>query len=527
VNLEGWQVADGGAGSSRPLTTAMHLLASGEFLVLTGDSAAFAGVHPDALSAVLFVPQLPSLNNTGDDVVLYDRQLRIMDSLRYLPSWGGKDGKSLERVDPRMSSISSANWGPSQDPEGSTPGRRNSIMRLAYDLLVDVELPIHLFPKIQGAINAILRNVGGSPTDMFELLLYHDRDGDSTGESGEIVAWATVTLPVEPGDSLDVPILWTPPDPGRHEMILAASWEHDMRSSNNAVRFAVEVSYPRGSIIINEFLYEPLSGSAEFVELLNATERSIDLEGWSVRDGPTEGGESRRFTFTGEEEIVGPGELFLLSSDTSLFSFFPTLADGEVRVFVSSGSGPGLNNSGDSIVLCDPSGRSVDSLAYDPSWHNPSILDCRGRSLEKLAPGLASTDARSWSTSLDPAGATPGRPNSLTTTLPTRHSRLSFAPNPFSPDNDGVEDFVIVHYEMPVPTAAVTLTVYDARGRMVRRLLAAEAGARQGEIVWDGRNEERGVARVGVYVVVLEALDETGGSVISARGVVVLACRLE
>jgi hypothetical protein len=527
VNIEGWQLADGSAGSPPVLTSEEQIMESGAFLVLTGDSIAFAGVHPDARSAILPVPRLPLLNNTGDELVLYDRQLRQMDSLRYLPSWGGGDGRSLERVEPSGLSTSGANWGSSRDSAGSTPGRRNSIMRLEYDLLLDVELPVNLSPGTQGAIGVILRNVGRSPIDACELLLYHDLDGDASGEPDEFAARAAVTLSVAPSDSLVLPLQWEPLRSGRHSMILVASWEKDMRLANNTVHFTAEVSYPGGSISINEFLYEPLSGYAEFVELLNGSENPIDLKGWSVRDGSTGGSESRGFDLARQGEVVGPGELFLLSSDTSLFALFPSLAEGEVQIFVSGGSGLGLNNGGDSIILCDPTGRSVDSLRYDPSWHNPSILDHRGRSLEKVAPGIASDDARSWSTSLDPAGATPGMPNSLSLPLPPRHSRLSFAPNPFSPNNDGVDDFVIVHYEVPVPTAAVTLTVYDVRGRLIRRLFVAGAAAPRGDIVWDGRDEERGVARVGIYVVVLEGLDETGGTLVSAKGAVVLACRLE
>jgi hypothetical protein len=400
-------------------------------------------------------------------------------------------------------------------------------MRLAYDLSTDVELPVRLSPGMQGVIGVILRNAGSSPTGVIDIVLYHDLNGDGLGQPGEGAAWEAVTGPIAPSDSLVHPLLWTPAESGTHDMILIASWKDDMRLANNTVHFTAEVSYPRGSIFINEFLYEPLSGYGEFVELINGGGRVIDLEGWSVRDGSANAGESRRFTFAGGGEGVGPGELFIVAEDTSLFGLFPSLADGGVRIFLLGGSSLGLNNGGDSIIVCDPTGRSVDSLLYDPSWHNPSILDHRGRSLEKLAPGLASEDARSWSTSLDPAGATPGRPNSLSTPLPVRHSRLSFSPNPFSPDNDGVDDFVIVHYEVPVPTAAITLTVYDVRGRMVRRLLAAGAAAPRGDIVWDGRDEGRGVARVGIYVVVLEGLDETGGAVITARGALVLACRLE
>ena len=49
---------------------------------------------------------LPALNNTGDAIVIKDSLGVIIDSLLYLPSWGGNTGgKSLERISTEDSSV--------------------------------------------------------------------------------------------------------------------------------------------------------------------------------------------------------------------------------------------------------------------------------------------------------------------------------------------------------------------------------------------------------------------------------------
>jgi hypothetical protein len=528
VGLDGWTIGNRNLSSRYTLPTGTVLVPD-HYLVVVKDTAGLRNAFGTAFQGATQVSSLPTFlwSNGGDAVVLRDPEGSMMDSLFYQPSWGGDRGTSLERIDAGAASDDSGNWSSSTDDLGGTPGWLNSVMRLTYDIVVEVTTQQHLFPEIPGTINVILRNPGKTATDPFDLFLYHDANGDSSGAAAELVVRSAVSLPLTPLDSLCVPLVWEPPDPGTHAMLVIADWSRDLRTSNNRVFVSIEVSYPPGSLVFNEFLYEPFPGNAEFIELLNTTHRSIDVSGWSIRDGLSSKGDSRQFTVAGRDHLLGPDEFFLIVSDSTLFAQYPSLEEAAAGVFVPGGVGLGLNNSGDSIVLCDPSGGSVDSLHYDASWHNPSFLEHRGRSLEKLAPFLPSGDARNWSTCVDPAGATPGKPNSLYTPVPPRQSYLAFSPNPFSPDNDGRDDFVIVHYDVPVRTDAVSVTVYDARGRLIRRLLTAEASAYGGEVVWDGRDDEQGLARVGMYIVVLEAIDEKGGSMINARGVVVLACRLK
>jgi hypothetical protein len=224
-----------------------------------------------------------------------------------------------------------------------------------------------------------------------------------------------------------------------------------------------------------------------------------------------------------ESLTLGPLAYVVLTSDTAALGeagHRPPIRMVLVRNF------PALNNGGDVLTLHDASGRTMDSLQYDPSWHNPAFTDPSGRSLEKILPSLASTDSRSWTTSLDISGSTPGRENSVLASAPPRRVPLSFSPNPFSPDDDGVDDAVLIRFAAPPGTVNMTLRVFDIRGRLVRRLLDNQPGGSEGTVVWDGRDDAMRRAHIGAYVVLLECGRADGGTPLIAKGVLVLAGKL-
>ncbi len=86
---------------------------------------------------------------------------------------------------------------------------------------------------------------------------------------------------------------------------------------------------------------------------------------------------------------------------------------------------------------------------------------------------------------------------------------------------------VVIHYELQLPVSLMSMRIYDARGRLIRRLANIEPAGPQGDLVWDGRDDNRELARIGMYVVFLEAIDGQGGVLETVKGVVVLAGRLE
>jgi len=73
---------------------------------------------------------------------------------------------------------------------------------------------------------------------------------------------------------------------------------------------------------------------------------------------------------------------------------------------------------------------------------------------------------------------------------------LSAAPNPFNPR---------VELQWSQPTAGtVDLTIYDARGRQVRRLLVGDQQTESGRVVWDGRDDAGRSVSGGIYLARLQ-----------------------
>ena len=126
-DLAGWTITDGSTIGVLPST----ILTPGQFAILTDDAnaALFTG-----LGIVVPVPTFPSLNDTGDPLVLRDDGGTLIDAVTDDPSWyqdAIKDdgGWSLEQIDPTTPCRSAANWIASNDPQGGTPGEQNSGVR--------------------------------------------------------------------------------------------------------------------------------------------------------------------------------------------------------------------------------------------------------------------------------------------------------------------------------------------------------------------------------------------------------------
>jgi hypothetical protein len=475
------------------------------------------------------VQTLPTFfwNNNGDAVVVQDGRGMVMDSVAYRCSWGNVPGASLERIDAYAAADDSANWGASRDPRHGTPGSANSIAALDHDLCLRAPSLLCVRPGSPSTVRLTVYNNGKKASGQFRLALYDAVHKDSVCRPSELVAEAQVTFSLQPRDSVLVPLQWTRATAGTHFMIGILEYQDDLRLSNDTVHCVVRVAYPERVILVNEIMAEPFAGDAEYIELLNESDLDVDIAGWKVRDLARSSGAANEFVLPGKAHIIHPGNFLVVASDSSVFRRFPYLLAGDSnRTIVLGVNSMSLNNDADAVILRDPAGWTVDSVAYNSSWHNPSFPDHRGRSLEKLLPSLPPNDARSWSTSLNPAGGTPGLQNSLFTRSVPSLARLSFAPNPFSPDDDGRDDFLLIHYEMPARTSAMTIKIFDVKGRVIRRLMNVEPGGYHGDVVWDGRDDGRRRAPIGIYVVLCEATDEQGGVILTARGVVVLAGKL-
>jgi flagellar hook assembly protein FlgD len=83
-----------------------------------------------------------------------------------------------------------------------------------------------------------------------------------------------------------------------------------------------------------------------------------------------------------------------------------------------------------------------------------------------------------------------------------------------------------MRYRIPAAAAVIRVRIFDSLGRLVRTLADGEPAGSEGDLVWDGFDDDRRKVRMGIYVVLLEARGSDGESTESVKTTVVVAAKL-
>lgn len=153
-----------------------------------------------------------------------------------------------------------------------------------------------------------------------------------------------------------------------------------------------------GRVVLNELMYHPADDDeSEFIELHNPGDTAIDLSGWCFSDGVS--------GCFGPGVVLAPGGFLVSAGD-------PVALATQHGVQAGAEFEGKLSNGGETIELTDAEGSVALRCSYgdDPPW--PVAADGDGPSLERRDSDGDCSDPAAWVSSVDPAGATPGRANS-------------------------------------------------------------------------------------------------------------------
>jgi len=244
-------------------------------------------------------------------------------------------------------------------------------------------------------------------------------------------------------------------------------------------------------VLFNEIMYNTGSRDEEWIELYNAGQHEMDLDGWAVAD------RHRRITLSGPYARIPAGAFLLLAHRA-----FEDHASLQIAL-------PSLNNGGDDLVLYDERGAIADRLCYRSEWGG-----ARSVSLERLdALPPANRAVRSnWTSCIHPDGHTAGRINSVTAGVAAGVS-IGIVPDPFDLRRS---ERALIEYSLPLRLCAVVLDLYDLSGKLIIRLLDGEPAGAAGRVCWDGRDRFGGVCATGIYMIKLRAIDAASGRVAAA-----------
>ena len=250
-----------------------------------------------------------------------------------------------------------------------------------------------------------------------------------------------------------------------------------------------------GDVFLNEILFNPLPGGADYVEVVNMSGRGLSFAGCSIANG--------KDTFALPARDIAAGSYMVFTTDSAATVSGYDAEDS----FVVETRLPSMPDDAGCVYLHDPDGVVIDSLCYSEDMHSPLVSDAEGVALERCNP-LSDV----WVSASSFYGyGTPGRQNSQYMQEPENPagSQVLVSPASFTPDGDGNDDFVRICHSMD-GGASGSLYIYHANGYMVKTIYSGVLLSAEDCAVWDGTDDDGRLCPVGIYVALFEAVDENG-----------------
>ena len=456
--------------------------------------------------ATVAIEAFPPILNTGQIINLKDSCGAFIHSVSFNPDWYNLDpdgGRSLELIDPENPCGKTGNWLSSKHPAGGTPGSVNSV----YDINPDRESPVLVRATMPSKADVLLNfNESLHPADLLNVSYYSVSNNifhpDLVVESEH--DYSKILLHY--GESFQPGIMYT---------VSVLNQLKDCAGNplqNNAyAEFAIPQSCQPADVIINEVLFNGSESITEFIELYNRSSKTIDLASTSVFLADVSTGQPvKNIQLTSYPFLLLPGHYVVLTEDAvQLMEGNPKCSLGailEIPDFFKLPDKEGM------IVLADTSGHVLDEFLYSYKMHLDLLKDLEGISLEKINPGVPSSDSENWMSASSVEGySTPGRENSQLSGSSSA-LKLTLSPEFLSPDGDGLDDYITLHLTSDFPGWLGSLMIYDTNGKLIKTIFHQALVGTDEYFTWDGKNQEGKIVTTGFYIVYGELFSQQGGT---------------
>ena len=502
INLEDWVLLV----NTRSYTLTETLMPGGMLL------------EPGAYGVILDL----TLPNGGATLSLHDRGGQLVHAVRYGLPWDGADWKkeggwALESPDPEQLCNISELWEYSSDPAGGTPGRINS----QDAVLEDRESPLLLYAGYHDPANVL-----GEGEPGLLRLSFSEPVVLSPAELQQIVL---IPGNISPLEAHLLPPLSTvlelrfPLDLQERHMFRVKIPKLSDCQGNESLSLEItagSVSDPvPGSVQINEIMYDPAEGQAEYIELALPGNRYYDLRELAIHVVDPGDPADDPIALSDHSRLMAPGSYLVVTSCVEhLRESYRLSRSGQ---WVEVDGLKALNNGGGSLSLTDRAGNVVDRVDYGDQMHTPILSDTRGISLERISGEGSGSDPDNWHSAAAIVGyATPGQINSQAMIGTESDQLLQVEPLVFSPDNDGFQDLLELSVSTGTSGWVLSLWITDLEGNLLRRPANNHLAGPFTTYTWDGACEDGSMVAPGIYVLHVTAYHPaTGGRWIRKRAV--------
>jgi hypothetical protein len=506
-DLNGWKISDDGQAVSLP----SKILLPGEYVILCSSTQTSKFT---SYGKVIGIGGFPSLNNTGDFVVLKNRDGTLIDSLHYDISWYKDDGKkdggwTMELIYAENICAEKENWVSSEDISGGTPGRQNSVA---------AEKPDLTGPKL----------ISGIAVNNTQLLLRFNEKLDTTIPS--VASFFTAPLVViqqvsfQDNTRTSIVIEFSEQLKGgvRYELEVENIFDcpgNTVDPDHNSIPFSLPEAGGVLDIIVNEILFNPRATGTDFIEVYNRSAKYINVKGWQIAN-LVDGELVNHKQISSDDFLIAPESYMVFTEDINKLE--SEYVNGAEKNFVEIDI-PGMADDEGSVVLTRNDGTIIDAVSYWDDFHSVFIRDNEGISLERLSFSASSSATDNWKSASTSVFATPGYQNSnATSEVNSGDETILVEPEVFLP-MEGQPNFATINYKLDKPGYVGNVRIFDPVGNVIKEVVKNELLSAEGFFRWEGDRDDGSKARIGPYMVYVEVFDERGAVRTFRKRVVVAA----
>ena len=339
------------------------LLEPGKYaVILQGNYDFTSGIYKNLIPPEVIVLKTSSnnfgssgmANATNRAVYLLNAAGQTIDTYNYSAdnSGGFSDEKILMGKD-----NSNSNW-KNSIRENGTPGAKNSVSPLTYDLRITFGAIAPAVPKAGDSVTVtiIVKNLGRSDAANFSIGLFADINNDSVGQTEEQKLFTTFAcLAVD--DSIVIQKNIYTAESGYYFYLSSIDFALDEDLTNNSayLRFNVtEKPVALNEIAINEIMYAPVNDEPEWIELYNNSDKILNLLNCKIGDNTS------LVTISSQNYYLDPGEYLVIAGDSAILNTHPI----QLKLLIKAL--PAFNNSGDDVRIKNSFNDIIDSLRYSP-----------------------------------------------------------------------------------------------------------------------------------------------------------------
>ncbi len=485
INLGDWKISD----QTTTVILPKVIIAPDSFLILCpADADSLYQLHGKTLP----LSSWPSLNNSGDIITLRDENGQTIHKVQYAENWHDDNlkklgGWSLEMIDPLNPCEGENNWKSSENNLGGTPGKINSVQ----DVNPDITAPklSKLFVLDSSTIQLTFSEEL-DPEVLNNYEYFNISPNDIEVQTISILDSFTI-LKLILSPELESKVIYTL----RLDSLSDCSGN---LISSDLHRFGISEPADSFDIIINEILPNPKTGGEDFVEIYNQSDKILDLKDIRMANRGDNGAIDQVIIPSEESWLFFPQDHIVLTenNDELISSYYVPNRD-----LIVTTSLPSYPDDTGNVVLLDKKGNILDEFAYSEDMHLPLLDVVDGVSLERLSHNAPTQDQNNWHSATSTAGfATPTYSNSTIITTSNIDQIFFLEPDVISPNGDGYNDLLNIHYHVDEPNYVLNIEIFDIDGNYIHHLVKSNSLDNKGFFIWDGTNSEGKIVVDGVYI---------------------------